>query len=171
MSYKYYVLRPGLGSIQLELSIPIHCNSFYSVPIQFLSIQFLFQFQFNFFQFNYFSVPIQFLSVKCFQFEFHLQSFNCFSIAAPIHITKVKGPKKQQFHVMHLKELTQTNQLHLQSAICHTVPHTVVAIVQGKTVSVSCLFWYPLNQPELKQWTSGFVGNGNHRHSQTTRLD
>ena len=36
--------------------------------------------------------------------------------------------------------------------------HTVATIVQRKTVSVSCLFYYTLNRPELKQWSSGFVG-------------
>ena len=51
------------------------------------------------------------------------------------------------------------------TAICHTVP----AILQGKTVSVSSLFCYPLNRLELKQWTSGFVGIDCHSHWQDAR--
>ena len=55
------------------------------------------------------------------------------------------------------------------TAIHHTDHCTFEAIVQGKTVSVSCLFCYPLNRLELKQWSSGFVGIGSHRHSADAR--
>ena len=38
----------------------------------------------------------------------------------------------------------------------HCYIHTSVAIVQGKTVSVSGPLCNPLNRPELKQWSNGF---------------
>ena len=40
------------AGVNSTLSIPIHCNFFYSIRIQFLLIHF-FQFQFHFFQFNF----------------------------------------------------------------------------------------------------------------------
>ena len=49
------IIRPGVNSI---LSIPIHCNSFYSVPVQFLSIQL-------------FSIPNS-ISFNSISFKFHL---------------------------------------------------------------------------------------------------
>ena len=48
----------------------------------------------------------------------------------------------------------------------------VVATVQhvkGKTASVSCLVGYPLNQPELKKWSRGFIGIDIYRHSADAR--
>ena len=67
---------------------PIHCNSFYSVPIQFVSIQF-------------FSIPIKFLSIQFFSNSISISFYSVFfnsnslynhpikiKIAAPIHITK-----------------------------------------------------------------------------------
>ena len=56
----------------------------------------------------------------------------------------------------------------IATAICHTVRHTVVSTVQGKAVSVSCLFRYHLNRPEVKQLSSGFVWDS-HRHSADAR--
>ena len=58
----------------IPIPTPIHCNSFYSIPIpiQFLSIQF-FQFQFSFFQFNFFNSICD----------------HSIPIPTPIHVTKV----------------------------------------------------------------------------------
>ena len=48
-----------------------------------------------------------------------------------------------------------------RDSMCHTIPHTVITIVQGKAVSVNSRF-YHLNRPELKQWSCGFVGIDRH---------
>ena len=55
--------KAGLGSIPF-----FQCNLF-QIPIQFLSIQFFFQLQFNFFKFKLFSIPYIII-----QFQFLLQA-------------------------------------------------------------------------------------------------
>ena len=47
----------------------------------------------------------------------------------------------------------------ITTALCHTDPHTLVATVQGKTVSVRCLFvtlW--IRTDWNSHWSSGFIG-------------
>ena len=58
------VPRAGVNSI---LSIPIHCNSFYSIPIHFFSIPI------KFLSIHFFPIPITFLSII---FFFNSNSFN-----------------------------------------------------------------------------------------------
>ena len=53
-------------------------------------------------------------------------------------------------------------------AIYHTVPHTIIETVQGKTVSIRSLFYF-LNRTGLKQCSNGCVGIYIHRHSADAR--
>ena len=81
------------GWINSILSIPIHCNCFYSIPIKFLTIHF-------------FPVPIQFLSITIqflsIHFFFNSIYNHSIPIPSPIHITTpATVMQKQKISCLH----------------------------------------------------------------------